>query len=84
MQTTWRRILENNNMYSHSPESLSPIFLGFMSTAISLSKFLLLLLRHKKKAGSSGNATGNICKFQLTAINTVSALVVGFIQIQRH
>jgi hypothetical protein len=54
-----------------------------MSTAISLSKTLLLLLRHKK-AACSGNAIGNICKFQLTAINTVSALVLGFLQIERH
>ena len=82
-QTTWRRILGNSNMYSHSTDSLSPNFLGFMSTAISLSKSLLLLLHHKK-AGCGGNATGNIYKFQLTAINTVSALVVGFLQIQRH
>jgi hypothetical protein len=83
MQTTWRRILESSNMYSHSPESLSPNFLRFMSTAISLLLSLLLLLRHKK-VGCSANAIGNICKFQLTAINTVSALVVGFLQIQRH
>jgi len=54
-----------------------------MSTAISLSKSLLLLLRHNK-AGCNGNAIGNICKCQLTAINTVSALVVGLLQIQRH
>jgi len=48
MQTTWRRILENSNMYSHSPESLSPNLPHFTSTAISLSKSLLLLLRQEK------------------------------------